>query len=992
MEIKQLSFFFLFFIPFISFAHSFNYGVVSKGEINLKPADSFVSLKDIGFLKKDSAYYISSLSPRIRLIASEEFKAFLGQWSIYREKIDYRLPQSFKLEPYFRDNYLIFSSPRRQVQNAFATIYPFPLVKIYPSISPEFMDQWSIFSWPQDTLVHEMTHIYQLSQNSKWDRVLWPLLGPASYRNVVLPSWILEGSAVLLESMYGSGGRLFSGSARAFVFAQIKEDFSLKRLLKAYDDSFSSLEKYLHGAYFFSYLHSQYGLHQTKKLFNESSRFLPLDYYGLNSSLKRTFEKDLQTLFSDYKSYYRGLAQKQKYSLKPVLAKSKHYVPINSDQNFIYFLISDSKSPAQLVVFDKKTAVIKKTEKNLPIGKVFYREERYYSSGSLRTSGNSIESSLIEEGFNPVTKYNSQYVMDFYKDKAVAIDARQSHKGNSLIIDNVFYDFVDSSVLADLSGDLYYFKQSGEYRILYKNKQALTKFKSYFSYPVEVYGDSVYFIGATKYGSSLFVYKEGQEVYRLSASDRIVSARKIKDNQFLISEINSSHYEYKVIETKAKKEEPFLYQYSFKKENIFFQHKTEAVKAKDIKPLLSVTESQKSLKTDLLNTRFKPYNALSQLSLQNFSFYFAPDYPAFSLPFDVDTYRAGFSSFFHFSDPLQFNELLVFNKLGKNDKSLKFSYLYKKYRMALELSFFYDESQLNLKESQYLIETFKDIGLLNTRDIFYPEKGGSNLIKGDSLFQRTRALSFALKYPFYIDSESSLSFKSLLRFGQKEFNKNRSWKNYVEQEGQLKYKFSRKYQKAYSYHKKRTVTLRYNFLQLKDSSKSHPQFLNGALKAFLMEELGREYFLSLSGRVLLSLWDREPKWPQVKEENVFYCSLQKLYQKGFCPDEFTLSSHNIYQGSIELLKLLNLSYYPLKTPLSIRRLAPLAGLAFLSVQDFNLDGRSFIIPFIGVEGEMILLHERLIVKLGTALENRIELFKPYNQSSFQLSVWLKSDL
>ena len=987
MKIKKPRLFFLFFIPFISFAQSFNSGIISKHkETKLKPADSFSALKKIGFLKKDSEYSISSLSPSIRLVVSEEFKSFLEEWSIYIEKANYQLSQNFKLDPNFRNNYLIFSSPRRQVQNAFATIYPFHLIKIYPSISSEFMDQWSIFSWSQDSLVHEMAHIYQLSQNSKWDRVLWPLLGLFSYRNFVLPSWILEGSAVLMESMYGSGGRLFSGLARAFVFAQIKEDFSLKRLLKAYDDSFSSLEKYLHGAYFFSYLHSQYGLQQTKKLFDEASRFLPLDYYGLNSSLKRTFGKDLQTLFSAYKNYYRDLAQKQTYSLKPVLAKSKHYVPINSDQNSIYFLISDSKSPAQLIVFDKKTALIKKSEKALPIGKVFYKEGSYYSSGNLKTSGSSIESSLVKEGFKPIKKYNSQYVMDFYKDKAIAIDARQSHKGNSLIIDDAFYSFVNSSVLTDSSGAVYYFKQLGEYRVLYKNKQTLSKFKSYFSYPVEVIGDSVYFIGATKYGSSLFVYKEGQGIYRLSASDRIVSARQIKDNQFLISEISSSHYEYKVIEIKEKREEPFLYKLSFQKENIFFQEKE--LKPKDIKQPLSLTESQKHLKTNELNTSFKPYNSLSQLSLQKFYFYFAPDYPAFS----SEIYQADFSSFFNFSDPLQFNELFVFNELGQNDKFFKFSYSYKKYRMALELSFFYDESYLNLKDSEYLIETFKDIGFLKTRDIFYPVKKDLSLMKKDSLFQRTRALALALNYPFYIDSESSLAFKALLRFGQKEFNKNKKWKSYIEQEGQLKYQFSRKYQKAYSYHKKRSLALKYHFLQLKESSKSHPQFLNGALQAFLMEELGRESFLSLSGTVLLNLWNREPRWPQIKEENAFSCSFQKLYQKGVCPDEFKLSSHNIYQGSIELMKLLNLSYYPLKIPFSIRRLAPLAGVAFLSVQDFNLDSRSFVIPFIGVEGEMIFLHERLIVKLGMAVENRIEFFKPYKSSSFQLSLWLKSDL
>ena len=944
-------------------------------------------LKDIGFFQKDSPYYISALSPHISLIVSEEFTDFLAPFFKYSQKIDYQLSGAFELTPYFRKNYLVFSSPRHQVSNALATVYPFPFVQIYSSGSVDFMDRWSLFSWPKDTLLHEMTHIYQLSQNTKWDRVLWPFFSFFSYRNVVLPSWILEGSAVLVESIYGSGGRLFSGFARAFVFSQIKEGFSLKRLLKPYDDSFSSLEKYLHGAYFFSYLHSQYGLRGTKKLFHESGRFFPLDYYGLNSSLKRAFGKDLLTLFEGYKAYYKDLAQEQKSSPEPVLLKSKVYVPINSDQNSIYFLISDMKSPAQLIVFDKKTEAVEKTEKNLSIGKVFYRDGEYYSAASLRTSSSSIEYSLVKENFQPVRKYNSQNVMDFYENKPIAIDARQSHTGNSLIIDKVFYDTVDSSVVADSKGAVYYFKQNGEYRTLYKNKTALFQFKSYFSYPVEVNEKGLYFIGAGSHGSSLFVYKEDSGVYRLSESDTIVSARQIKGNRFLVSEVTPTHYEYKVIETKEQAEEPVLYKYSFQKENIFLSVKDKNRKAIEPKPLnqqeaLRDTSLARRglLEKDFLQKNFKAYRAFSHLSLQQAFFFYMPLYiPELSL-------------FFQFLDPLQFNQLLVFNRMSKENKFFDLAYSYQKYRPLFGLSFFYDESQLNVKEDKYLIQTFKDIGFLDTEDIFYPVK--QLLVKRNFLFQRTWRLNLSVSYPFYINSESLFNFQSQFGVGEMEFNKNKIWKNYISQSGQLEYQFKRKYPQAYSYHKKREIKLMYDFLHLKESF----QEIKGAFQVNLTEELKREYFLSFHGKILLSLWDRELKRPQIKEETVFYCSdlkqaIQEMYQKkNPCPNKLKQSLHNLYQGNIELLKVLDFSYYPLTAPFSLRRLAPLTGLSFLSAQDFNSDYRSFFIPFIGLEGELSLLHEKLIVRMGLSVENWIELFKPYKNSEFQLSVWLKSRL
>ena len=926
-------------------------------------------LKEIGLLKKDSPYYISPLNSRISLITSKEFTVFLKEWSNYRKIIDQQLLRIFEINPYFKKSYLFFSSPRRQTSNALAAVLPFPFVRIYPSGSPATSDLLSLFSWTQDTLLHEMTHIYQLSQNSKWDRILRPILGLFSHRNALLPSWILEGDAVFTESLYGSGGRLYSGFVRAFVFSQFKEDFPLQRLLKSYNESFSGSEKYLHGAYFFSYLHSQYGLKRIKRFFHETSRFIPLDYYGLNQALKRTFEKDLLSLFKAYKAYYRGLAQHQKTSSAPVLAKSQAYVPLNSDKKSIYFLISDSKSPSELIVFDKKTAVVKRTKKNLPLGKVFYKQGEYLSSANITTSSTSYEYSLVKEDFKPISKYNSQIVMDFYKGKAISIDARQAHIGNSLIIDRAFYGTVDSSVLADSKGGLYYFKQEGEYRTLYKNKQALYRFKSYFSYPVEVKEDEVYFIGAVKYGSSLFVYKKGLGVYRLSESDAVVSARQIQGNRFLISEIRPSHYEYKIIEAKKRAEEPVLYQYSFQKENIFL--KSEKQKNQDQKEESLVGDSLKNhnfLDPNRIEKNFKPYSPFSRLSLDQFFFFYTPE---------IEEIPQDFFAYFQFLDPLQYNSLLINNSLSEKNKAISLSYSYQKYRPSLELSFLYEESSLDLKKDKYQIKTWNEIDFLDKKEIFYPV--GKFLRKRSTLFQRTRELSFILSYPISIGSESELKLRSQWGLGEMEFNKNRTWKNYIVHSGQLSYQFKRRYPLAYSYHKKRQLSFLYKAFHFKGETQIQRSLLEGAVYADFVEELSQEYFLSLNGKLLLNLWDRKPYQFKNFAGSVTY-------------PEFKQAVQNLYQGNLKLLKALNYSYYPLKWPFSLRRTAPLIGLSVLTAQDFSSAYRSFIVPFAGLEGELNILHEKWIVKLGLSVENRIELFKPYKKSKLQFSFWMKSSL
>ena len=998
--------------------------------------EDFSSAEDFGFFKKDTEYYKTSVMDNLDIVYSEDFKSFVPVLSDYVKKIDFSLSQFFQKKPYYKKHSIVFLSSQVQLPNAYAAAYPVPYVVMYPSAGAYFMDRWSLFYWTRDVLFHEMTHIYQLSQNFEWERWLWWLFGPFSHRNLMLSSFVIEGAAVLNESIYGLGGRLFSGWSRAFVFSQLKRGYTLKRLLKSYDDSFSGEEKYLHGGYFFAYLHSQYDLERISHFFYESGTFVPIGFEGLNRTAKNFFGKGIDVLFESYKRYYTPLAKKQKSSSGKSLLSSKVDLPMNGDKNKIYFLVSDMKSPPSLVLFDKKTKKIKKEKTILPLGKIFYQDGQYYSSGLGRVSSTSVKYSLFKEYFRPVSKYNSLHVMDFYKKQFIALDTRQNHSQNSLFLNKVFYDTTHSSAVMDQKGGIYYFKQKKNIRILYRNKKSLFRFPSYFSYPVEADEEGLYFIGATKYGTSLFVYKESEGVFRLTDSDTVSQARKIKGNEFLVSEIGPEHYSYKIIQTKKTPEQPFLYTYSFKKENIFDDQlksldrgeegggseslKKKSFKKKKLSKMKSIpllfensgsyrreknekpqpdqyesnskqgfrSKEPKKIKSSMEQKSdgfHQPYYSISNLALRQM-FLFA----SLDRNFIFDS---------QFLDPLKRNELSLSGIFGAKRKSFSLSYAYEKYRPSLAVSLIYDENHLKREKNKYNIQTLKDIGLLDEKDIFYPMNSSSKSLKSrDYIFQRSRAVELSWSYPLKIRSYRIFWMNSL-QLGQKQFNnksrgvlsyKPKVWKSYLQHKGGLKLNFERKYKYAYSSHKKKGFHLIYKMFHLKTARQSYSTRLSAKAGAYLTKEFGKEWFVTLNGEVKKKLWDRGPKTPLLRTtDNPFSLFLQNLIDV-YLPmyGSFKEDFENLYQLDFQVLKVLNHSYYPLKIPFSVRRLAPLGGMSFLSLQPNNGKYKSFLIPFAGVEWELSLFLEKNIFKLGLVGDYAIDL-SGSSRPTFHLNAWLK---
>lgn len=866
------------------------------------PADETYFQDRLG--KKLEIIYGKSFSQKSRLLSSSSL-------DIYKE-----YQNVFGATPRNK-NFMVFISPQKQIANAFVQVYPLPVSGFYSS--PAYLiDKLPVNQWLEDALAHEMAHVFQLNAQTRFSNFLSYFL-PSQlwfiHPNIYITNFILEGHAVLHESIYGSSGRLFSGFSRAFVFAQLKEGLTLKRVLNIYNDAFSSDEKYLHGGYFFSYLHRNYSLKQIGKIFNVHSKkfILPIGLYPLNKTFKKTFGKSFDELFKEYKNFYLSKAIHQKKSPEPVLLKSYVDLKMNSDKDSVFFLTSDKRSPPQLIVIDKKTQKFTSKSVDMPLGKLFKIDNEYYSVATAQVSTTREEFALFKDGNAHLPWSRSLYVTDMNKDKIAYLDSKQMLDEFRLYIDRQFYDSVNSTAVLDSANSVYYFKQNKEVRTLYKDKTALTSFKGYYGFPVESDEDGVFFIASTAYGSSLFSYKNGQ-IFRLSSSDRIVNARKINSNQFLVSEVSASDYQYKIISTQEIEEEPFFYQYSFEKKDIFKEvnHKKKI--------------SLKSLDT---------YFPIENLKFQNL------DLELNTYNFNPETYEGlELKSDLTYMDPMQKNSLSFSGLWSPETSRGSVKYQNTSNRLNWMFSYEHEKGLFSLKNSKNLVINIDELGveaiekvindILNLNNNF---KYTHNEFKGNLIYPIVKTQNSKINF----FSEKSVGFQTIESEKKKQ-------KNYFRSKNTLSFLHKRKYSKAIGYYTKIKLDFFYDFLHILDNNSYY-----GAGSQFeIQKEIAKGFYITSQG-----------EW----SHNLKYNPTNQLFQKektndSLSFDDFTLKENirDIKRIHLSIKKELDHSLYSAILPLSLRRWAPTAGVSFVDLKkDASLTAPHYILyTFLGGEFDVAL--------------------------------------
>lgn len=527
-------------------------------------------------LPGDGPYYRLNRD-HTQYIYDREGRAIIHQLDSYHGVFRKMYDQSFGWRLDERQD-LILTSPRQQVTNAYATIVPNVKSVWFPS-GGAFLEDSAASSWALILGAHETAHLYQLNAKADLPAALTNVVGNSLmpffffwpiflHPNAFTPSFLVEGNAVLNESRVNMGGRLHSGEARALVLAQIKAgEIDAARLI---NDQFRfpyGQVAYLQGGYFQAHLAAKYGIEKTNQFFRaQAEHYLwPLI---LNKTFRDHFGASYPQEIREYVRGLEGLAHQQKENPLPTLIKNTFLSPMNHDDGKIWFLAHDGKEPPDLIEFDKASLSLARRRLDLPTGKVFFDGPTPLAVSSQKHDLRHIEYSLYGEGQRFDPRWRGQIVTDMRAGQTVSLAAAGSWLETRLMLNGEPYDISHSSAVLDKDGNIFYFRQNGAERIMYKNREPLFKIDGFYGKPTEVDADgAVFFIGNTDFGSTLYAYYRG-EIFRAVDSDRVVDARQISQTKYLVTEVDHEGYKVSVADSTLRSGAPVAYAYGFATENV----------------------------------------------------------------------------------------------------------------------------------------------------------------------------------------------------------------------------------------------------------------------------------------------------------------------------------------------------------------------------------------------------------------------------------------
>ncbi|MGE3760339.1 MAG: hypothetical protein AB7H97_21420 [Pseudobdellovibrionaceae bacterium] len=443
------------------------------------------------------------------------------------------------------------------------------------------------------------------------------------------------------------------------MFAQIQAgDISATRLI---NDEFKypyGNVGYLQGGYFQAHLAAKYGIERTNRYFVEQSRHYIWPFI-INDTFRHHFGSSFYQEVREHLREISALAKNQKAAEATSIFRAEFVLQLNHDAEKIYFLTTDQREPPVLREFNKKSRQWSSRQLDLIAGKVFKDQEVVKTAATFKPNLTAIEYSLYGEGAKFDSRYRGQIVTDQRAGHTIALDAGMAWLEPRLLLNGENYDVAHSSAILDESGHVYYFRQNGFERILYRDRQPLFKYDGFYGKPMEVAADgTVYFIANTDYGSTLYQWRNG-EIARVLNSDRVIDARQVSDHEFLAVEQNARGQNVVLVRAEYKAQVPATYSYGFLSQNLIPQKVTTpaAVKSEE-----------------------KSYNSFRELRFSSL---------------DVG---GGFSTYsglngsvaVQFSDPLQYQSLALAAAASRKRTQALLKYDFSKYLPNFFFQYFYD--------------------------------------------------------------------------------------------------------------------------------------------------------------------------------------------------------------------------------------------------------------------------------------------------------------
>jgi len=393
--------------------------------------------------------------------------------------------------------YLGILSSNNQIANAFSTQFPLNMQMNYIAGS-QMVDYMSSTSWLKTLLLHESAHNFQINpKKNKLSNIAHKIVGNLPVTslffvpifpvpNALESSFMFEGNAVFNESRFNNGGRLYNGALLALAITQAKAGYiTPKRTYNSHLYFPYNAHHYIVGGFFQLYLAQKYGTDSVNEYFwNFSGQYLPIQTSAI---FIKTFGKDYESEIKEYSEWLTTEFPGFKESRGELIAASKFDTKLNCTKDEIFFLASDAKSSPALYVISKQAGEEKSKKADYLFGKVFKVDGKYYTAASRHTEAEKIEMGLFDDEGRVLEKSRSKIVQSQLSDgRFVYFDVKKSFDQPALYIGDEFYSFVNSSVFCDKEDNIYYFKQDGKKRTLYKNKTPLLSFKDYYGFVADI--------------------------------------------------------------------------------------------------------------------------------------------------------------------------------------------------------------------------------------------------------------------------------------------------------------------------------------------------------------------------------------------------------------------------------------------------------------------------------------------------------------------------
>ncbi|MEA2019951.1 MAG: hypothetical protein U9N59_16085 [Campylobacterota bacterium] len=502
-------------------------------------------------------------STKYNIIYTDDFK---NEALFIKENIDSFLLQNDKSFGFSFDEpiRIVLISNNIQVPNAFSSQVPFNLGAYYSGGGGK-NDYFSTKSWLITLFTHEMVHNYQINaKKSEISKTLHKYLGNNympifasvvpffTLPNLMLPTALLEGNSVLNESIYENGGRLYSGEHNAMKNTLLFSDkINLTTFINDHLNFPYTTEKYIVGGFYMRYLAKEYGVDKVNKFFYAHS-IHSINPFLLNRTFLThfgiSFENSIKKFIEKEKEQYKNFKELKK---KNILTGSMSQVYLSKIKDKIYFITSDLKTKKELNIFDIKIEKHTKEKTSFKNGKIFLKESKLFVNSHDFISSREYKHGLFDEENYIQNETIGKDIQSIYKNKIAHIGIKESFLNTKLFIDDKFYSEISSSAMFDDNGEIYYCKQNGNIRELYKNRDKIYQFSGYYGKIVDIIDDEVYFISNTKNGSGLYKLSENK-IYKLNESDNIIDGKIIDNNKVLVVTITSTGYEVQTINIKPK--------------------------------------------------------------------------------------------------------------------------------------------------------------------------------------------------------------------------------------------------------------------------------------------------------------------------------------------------------------------------------------------------------------------------------------------------------